>query len=63
MSLIMCTPSNPGMSGDVYHVPYIESVEGYRHGYMGRNGVEWTRKISHPTDPRCPACAEMRSTA
>jgi hypothetical protein len=48
------------MDGDVYHVPYLEAVEGYRHGYKTRhNGVAWTRQPDHPTDPKCPGCKDM----
>jgi hypothetical protein len=61
MSLVMCDPANPGLTGGVYHRPYIESVDGHRHGYMTRNGVEWTRALNHPADPRCPGCAELRA--
>ena len=60
MSTIICDASDPGMAGDVYHMPYIESVDGYRHGYMTRHGVQWTRSMDHPADARCPGCAELR---
>ena len=60
--MILCDASKPGMDGDVYHMPYVEAVEGYRHGYMTKhNGVEWTRNINHPPDPRCPECASCRA--
>jgi hypothetical protein len=62
----ICDSSAPGMAGDVYHLPYVEAVEGKRHGYTitkrtrnGREyntGVEWTRDAGHPADPKCPEC-------
>jgi hypothetical protein len=54
------------MAGDVFHLPYVEAVEGKRHGYEERgrtrsgvewsHGVKWTRDAGHPPDPRCPEC-------
>ena len=55
--MILCTSERPGMAGAAYHLPYIEAVEGKRHGYMGRHGVTWTRTATHPADPKCPECA------
>lgn len=63
----LCDSSAPGMSGDVYHLPYGEAVEGKRHAYAvehksritGRAAryVEWTRNPDHPPDPKCPECS------
>ena len=54
---MICDSSAPGMAGGVYHLPYVEAVEGKRHGYMTRHdGVTWTRSASHPADPKCPEC-------
>ena len=61
MTLIMCTAENPGMSGDFYHMPYVEAVDGYRHGYMTDKGFVWTLKLIHPDDARCPGCEELRA--
>lgn len=63
----ICDSSAPGMAGDVYHLPYVEAVEGKRHAYRvehkspisdrpARRYVEWTRNPDHPPDPRCPEC-------
>jgi hypothetical protein len=58
--VILCDASNPGMDGDVYHVPYNEAVDGYRHAYATKHkGVQWSRSMDHPADPRCPGCAEI----
>jgi len=41
-------------------MPYVEAVDGYRHGYADIKGrVRWTRKMAHPSDPRCPECAHL----
>jgi hypothetical protein len=60
VELILCSSERPGMDGDVYHLPYIEAVEGYRHGCMTRNGVRWTRNMNHTEDIHCPECASER---
>ena len=62
----ICDSSAPGMAGDVYHLPYVEAVEGKRHGYAVEHKsritghvsrfVEWTRNAGHPPDPKCPEC-------
>lgn len=52
-----CDASAPGDDGAVYHLPYIEAVDGKRHGYKTKHGVEWTRSSAHPADSRCPECA------
>jgi hypothetical protein len=57
--MIVCDPSAPGMNGTYYHRPYIESVEGQRHGYMTKHGVAWTRNTTHPDDPKCPECGRQ----
>ena len=59
--MIICTPDNPGTSGGLYVLPYVEGVDGKRHGYRHPKGyVQWTRKATHPADPRCPQCAKTR---
>lgn len=56
----ICDSSAPGMSGQVYRLPYPEAVEGKRHGYATKhNGVQWTRNPDHPADPRCPECSDV----
>jgi hypothetical protein len=62
----ICDSSAPGMAGDVYHLPYVEAVEGKRHGYTvthtsridgrTRSFTQWTRDAGHPPDPKCPEC-------
>lgn len=58
--MILCDASSPGVTAaGVYHIPYIEAVEGYRHAYATKHsGVLWTRRSDHTPDPRCPGCAE-----
>jgi len=54
----ICDSTAPGMAGGVYHLPYVEAVEGKRHGFMdGHRGVHWTRDPDHPPDPLCPECS------
>jgi hypothetical protein len=59
--LVLCDASSPGMTAaGVYHTPYVESVEGYRHAYATKHeGIQWTRSMNHPPDPKCPGCAEQ----
>jgi hypothetical protein len=60
--LMLCDAENPGVTtAGVYHLPYTEAVDGYRHAYRTRHGVQWTRHATHPTDAHCPGCAEMRN--
>lgn len=55
---MVCSSSSPGELNGLYYLPYVEAVEGYRHGYMTKHdGVRWTRDASHPIDPKCPECA------
>lgn len=61
--MIVCSPEQPGMDGDVYHLPYIEAVAGKLHGYATSRGVQWTRSADHPEDPRCPECRGPRNVS
>lgn len=67
MSAIIC--GDPGyLERGLYVIGYTDTTSGYRHAYLrevpgsrtGRTEVHLTRSKTHPADPRCPGCAELR---
>ena len=57
MSVIICDSQRPGIDGGVYHLPYIEAVDGKLHGHRDKHGrVKWTHARPATADPKCPAC-------
>ena len=59
-AVLACGATHPGITSGVYHLPYLESVTGYRHAFARRPGgaIEYSRVGGHPADPRCPECAD-----
>lgn len=64
--MILDDADRPAVEGGVYHIGYIELVDGYRHAYEVtsthgyRKWVRYSRTANHPPDPRCPECADHR---
>ena len=67
--MIIDDADHPAVEGGTYVIGYNELVDGYRHAYRVQNQtktrswVRYSRSFAHPTDPRCPECAERKATS
>jgi len=69
-AVIIDDADHPSIEGGVYHIGYVEMVDGYRHAYrapVGKCGhrtvIRYSRSPNHPADPRCPECAAKSNEA
>lgn len=62
--MIIDDADHPAVERGHYVIAYGEAVDGYWHAYAevsrsGRTKIRYSRRASHPADPRCPECHKI----